>query len=1141
MASLRKDLRDKLEKTVLAARVAAEAGAQEALAALGVDQGKAFEHLKPSDKALRNQLRARGRQVGDVLDDRSGKQTLDHLRQVVAYEHWHRMLFARFLAENGLLLEPDNQVAVSLADVDELARDAKVDIWELAGRFAQRMLPAVFRADDPVLALTLARENRTKLERMVADLPKEVFLADDSLGWTYQFWQTQRKDEVNASGVKIGADELSPVTQLFTEDYMVDFLLHNTLGAWWAGKLGPIRAATEQEAREQATLPAKGGLPALTWTYLRFTKDETTQSWTPAAGIFPGWPNEAKKITFLDPCMGSGHFVVFALPILARLRLEEEHLDDAVAVTAVLRDNIHGLELDERCTQIGAFNLALTAWKLAGYQTLPALHLACSGLAPHATEAEWVALAGENLKLKGGMERLYRLFQKAAVLGSLINPRASEDTLLEAAYHELQPLLEKALSRESKDDATHEIAVTARGVAKAAEILASQFTLVATNVPYLARGKQSSGSHFGDEGLFEYCERVYPEAKADLATCFVERCLEFCSAGAGTALVTPQNWLFLTSYRTLRQTLLKEVTWNYVGRLGPRAFETISGEVVSVSLICLTQAQPSSNHTAFGLDATVGSEARSKALMLSLDEPISLRQAGQLRNPDARIILGAETSGDLLAKLAFAHKGLTTNDDPHFLRLFWENASVAEGWEFHQSTVEEPVAYGGREHIILFENGSGQLRAMNAGQERDRRRDLQGGNAWGFRGVAVSLMTNLAPTLFTGEKFDTNVSAIVPNDAKNIPAIWAFCTSQEFQKEVRKIDQKLNVTNATLVKIPFDLSYWKKVAAEKYPQGLPRPVSNDPTQWLCNGHPKDSSHPLQVSVARLLGYLWPRQTGSNFTDCQELGLDSLESYADSDGIVCLAAVRGERTAADRLRTVLSASLGKYDEHGLIAATGSEAKSLENWLRDDFFTQHSGLFHSRPFIWHIWDGHSDGFHALVNYHKLAAPGGSGRKLLETLTFVYLGDWIRKQQDDAKRSEPGAEDRLIAAQALQHELKAILAGEPPYDIFVRWKPLHEQPIGWEPDLNDGVRLNIRPFLNAKDVARKGAGVLRFKPNVKWDKDRGKESSRPKAGFPWFWKWDESTTDFTGGSEFDGNRWNDCHYTPAAKRAARERHKS
>jgi hypothetical protein len=232
----------------------------------------------------------------------------------------------------------------------------------------------------------------------------------------------------------------------------------------------------------------------------------------------------------------------------------------------------------------------------------------------------------------------------------------------------------------------------------------------------------------------------------------------------------------------------------------------------------------------------------------------------------------------------------------------------------------------------------------------------------------------------------------------------------------------------------------------------------------------------------------------------------------------------------------------WNARQLLSDIDSNKTNLEDWLRDEFFEQHCKLFLHRPFIWHIWDGRPDGFHALVNYHKLAAPNGAGHKLLETLTYSYLGDWIRRQQDDADQGIPGAEERLLAAEFLQQELKNILAGEPPYGIFVRWKPLHQQAIGWHPDVNDGVRLNIRPFMMAQDVKptrgkNKGPGILRGKLNVKWTKDRGKEPEREKQNFPWFWTWDEETQDFQGAEEFDGNRWNNLHYTTAAKQAARQ----
>src|SRR4029077_1477202 len=109
-------------------------------------------------------------------------------------------------------------------------------------------------------------------------------------------------------------------------------------------------------------------------------------------------------------------------------------------------------------------------------------------------------------------------------------------------------------------------------------------------------------------------------------------------------------------------------------------------------------------------------------------------------------------------------------------------------------------------------------------------------------------------------------------------------------------------------------------------------------------------------------------------------------------------------------------------------------------------------------------------------------------LEKLTYSYLGDWIRRQQAAVAAEEAGSDAKLQAAKQLQATLKLILEGEAPYDIFVRWKPLSQQAIGWHPDLNDGVRMNIRPFMTAD--------VLRKRPNIKWGVDRGKNP----PGSPW-----------------------------------------
>ena len=324
---LSKEHRKQLEKATLRARVLAEQACQAALENLAVHEAKYRAHMSAAQRALRNQLRERGRALGDVRDAQSGAQGMRHVAEAAAYEQWHRLLFTRFLTENSLLHtgEENGDVSISLQECDELAADLGArDGFELACRFASRSLPGVFRSDDPVLALRLAPNDVVELRSILDKLPVAVFTASDSLGWTYQFWQAERKDQVNAAGNKIGADELPSVTQLFTEDYMVDFLLDNTLGAWHAGKVLAVNSKLAENAQSEDELRQAVALPGCPWKYLRFIKAKDGK-WTPAAGTFDGWPKSAAALRALDPCMGSGHFVVAMFERMVALRLSEEH------------------------------------------------------------------------------------------------------------------------------------------------------------------------------------------------------------------------------------------------------------------------------------------------------------------------------------------------------------------------------------------------------------------------------------------------------------------------------------------------------------------------------------------------------------------------------------------------------------------------------------------------------------------------------------------------------------------------------------------------------------------------------------------------------------------------------------------------
>ncbi|WDQ14571.1 Eco57I restriction-modification methylase domain-containing protein [Rhodopirellula sp. P2] len=1065
------------------------------------------------------------------------------------------------MAENDCLWHPQLKALVSLEEVEELAHEEGTHQWELAGRFAQAALPAIFPADNPVLEVKLPPEVLSSLIELVEEpasasdktgLVRAVFLADDSLGWVYQFWQNDANKRANDSEEKINAATLPAVTQFFTEDYMVMFLLHNTLGAWHAGKVlaeNPALAKTakdEDELRRAVALTEAGGYE---FEYLRFVRESQETDgesengdgpWRPMGGTFEGWPRTAAELKVLDPCCGSGHFLVAAFELLVRLRMREESLSLSAAIDSVLEDNLFGLELDKRCVQIAVFNVAMSAWKMDRYRELPSMTIAHVGQSIGATREQWMKLLNNEptaesneadgptlpAKAQEGLGffwgQLYDMFSQASTLGSLINPRRSLESFLlsDVQTEYLYGLLERSVATDpNTEPESHELGLAAKGLATATKLLTNQYSLIVTNVPYLGSVKQ-------DDPLLLHTDGFYKTAKADLSTALTLRCLEFCHESGTVAIVSPQNWLSLSTYKKMRHKLFSAARWNFVARLGSNAFRDMNWWAATTALFAITRESPKDSGIIAGIDVGCDKDQDAKAAMLQGSDRADLllvQQSSQLDNPGYALVLETRSLEDLLLNTSTSYKGLGTGDDQRFRRDFWE-VCVDSDWILMQSSpyVMEPWGTGCTK-VLYWENGDGGLASSPTAYLRNL-------DQWDKPGLIFGMMNKIRGTLRYGGPWDTSCCLVVPDNEQDIAPLWCFVESNEFNTELRRINQKVSVEVANFTQVPFDRQRWAAEAIDRFPAGIPEPESNDPTQWLFHGWPSESTSPLQVAAARLLGYRWPAELDAEMR-LSERARDlvdrcsELDSYIDDDGIVCIPSVRGEDAAADRLARLLSACDVTTNEN------------LDDWLRNKFFKEHCDTFDQRPFVWHIYDGRKqDGFHALVNYHKLAGPGG--RKVLESLTYSYLGDWITRQKDEVKRELPAAEARLLAAEDLFKRLEAILAGEPPYDLFVRWKPIHEQPIGFEPDINDGVRINIRPFM-AVDLpgVPKDAGVFRIKPKIKWTKDRGKEPERPIEEYPWFWSWDEKTTDFTGGGKFDGVRWNGCHYTNAFKRKARE----
>ena len=403
----------------------------------------------------------------------------------------------------------------------------------------------------------------------------------------------------------------------------------------------------------------------------------------------------------------------------------------------------------------------------------------------------------------------------------------------------------------------------------------------------------------------------------------------------------PHEWLFLGRHEEIRTYLLQTQSWVFLADLGEHAFHHQQADGAFTALVAFSNTAPDPAHTYFALDATT---AQKEFHLLEAETNI-VRQLTQLTRPDARIGTHAVSTLPLLAAYADSFVGLQNGDTPRFVRRFWELSAPGPAWAFFQQPCEVSTPFGGRTGLLRWDGGRGIL-ARSPGAR------VQGVEAWGKMGVAIRQTRSLPATFYTGDYYDQSSAVIVPKNPAHLPAIAAYCFSPDFHAEVRKIDRKKNVTNATLVKIPFDLPHWQRVAADRYPHDLPPPRSTDPTQWLFDGHPRGSDHPLQVAVARLLGYRWPRQTGAAFPGCPALGLDGLEPFADARGVVCLTPA-----ASARLHDLLAAAYGPAWSpavlDGLLATVGYGGRTLDDWLRDGFFAQHCQLFEHHPFVWQLW--------------------------------------------------------------------------------------------------------------------------------------------------------------------------------------------
>ena len=456
------------------------------------------------------------------------------------------------------------------------------DPWVLAARYAAAMLPGIFRADDPAHPGRLrprgpqrARGHPRRACRPSCSPPTTPSAGSTSSG------RAKRKKEVNTAGRKIGGADLAPVTQLFTEHYMVRFLLENSLGAWWAA-----RHPESPLLRE--------------WEYLRFRDDGT-----PAAGTFEGWPERAAEVTVMDPCCGSGHFLVAAFEMLRKMREEEEGLTARAGRRRRPADNLFGLELDARCTP--ARRLRPRPRRLEG-RRLPAAAGPEPRLLGHRDQGPARRLAPPRRRRRRTCEPPSSASTSCSRTppswARLIDPRAAAGEGLWAVDpDELSPSSSRPSRRRPPIPPPPSSAPPPQGTAKAARLLAGRYWLVATNPPFLARGKQG-------RSLCAVTADSYPDAARPTSQSMFVCELELARHGGG-----PSRWCSRRagSPRTRTERFAsgcsRTASTSLVARLGLRRLRAIQRRGRQRRLCCAATRRPSGRQPSRALDAPTGKVA----------------------------------------------------------------------------------------------------------------------------------------------------------------------------------------------------------------------------------------------------------------------------------------------------------------------------------------------------------------------------------------------------------------------------------------------------------------------------------------------------------------------------------------------------
>lgn len=564
-------------------------------------------------------------------------------------------------------------------------------------------MPFLFEALDDETELLLPDNlllSDAIVAKLVAEIPEEDWAEVEVIGWLYQFYISEKKDQVIGKVVK--SEDIPAATQLFTPNWIVQYLVQNSVGRLWL------------MANPTSTLASQ-------WPYYIQPAEQTPEVQAQLDALIQiriredGEALNPETITVLDPACGSGHILVVAYDVLKAIYLERGYQPRAIP-RLILEKNLYGLDIDDRAAQLAAFALLMKARaddrrllndlpKLNVLSLQESKGLDAGELATH--------LAPFGLQ-RAALKALVDTFEHAKTFGSLIQIPAALNGQLAAMVTGLQKALRDGdlYARQSAKDVLP--------LVWQALVLGTQFDAVVANPPYM-------GPKGMNAPLKEFAQKDFPDSKSDLYAMFIERAFSCCKPGGFNALIAMHAWMFLSSFQTLREKILLMRSIENMAHLGARAFPEISGEVVQTAAFVMRPvANPAWRPSFFRL--IEGGESDKKQALLTGQRRFDKNYQSDFGNiPGSPIAywIGQSTlqlfAGAKVSDISVSDgQNITANND-RFVRFWWEvdvaMVGVGRKWLKYCKGGEFRKWYGNLECVV---NWSPEARAHFRENDRCR-------------------------------------------------------------------------------------------------------------------------------------------------------------------------------------------------------------------------------------------------------------------------------------------------------------------------------------------------------------------------------------------------------------------------------------